>query len=82
MNGDHERDREQRLTLAEASVVLGVSKDAVRMRVRRNTLRSEKGEDGRVYVFVNTTRDDVHTEPQSDTSQELVEVLRAQVEDL
>jgi hypothetical protein len=82
VNVDHERDREQRLTLAEASAVLGVSKDAVRMRVRRNTLRSEKGEDGRVYVFVNTTRDDVHTEPQSDTSQELVEVLRAQVEDL
>ena len=38
-----ERDQDQRLTLAEAASVLGLSKDSVRMRVRRGTLRSEKG---------------------------------------
>jgi hypothetical protein len=43
MNHDRERDREQRLTLAEAVEVLGVSKGAVRMRVRRNSLRSGRG---------------------------------------
>ncbi len=82
MNADRERDREQRLTLAEAAEVLGVSKDGVRMRVRRGTLRSEKGVDGRVYVFVDATRHDVRPEPPSDASREVIEVLRAQVEDL
>ena len=84
MNADRERDREQRLTLAEAAEVLGISKDAVRMRVRRRSLRSEKGGDGRVYVFVDATGDDVRTEPSeaTDTSREVVEVLQAQVEDL
>ena len=87
MDADHERDHEQRLTLTEAADVLGISKDAVRMRVRRNSLRSEKGEDGRVYVFVNATTNatahDVRPGPQAEGSTaELVEVLRAQVADL
>jgi excisionase family DNA binding protein len=84
MVGEHRpaRDHEQRLTLAEAAEVLSVSKDAVRMRVRRGTLRSEKGEDGRVYVFVHVDQDAVHSQPQPDTSREVVEVLQAQVEDL
>jgi hypothetical protein len=34
-----------------------VSKDAVRMRVKRGTLRSVKGEDGRVYVWMNVILD-------------------------
>lgn len=79
------RDQEQRLTLAEAAEVLGLSKDGVRMRVRRGTLRSEKGEDGRVYVFVDATEDATAAyEPQAavEGSRELVEALRAQVEDL
>jgi magnesium-transporting ATPase (P-type) len=44
----------QRLTLAEAAQLLGISKSAVRQRVRRGTLRSDKGEDGRVYVYLDT----------------------------
>jgi excisionase family DNA binding protein len=85
--GEHgpERDREQWLTLAEAAEVLGLSKDGVRMRVRRGTLRSEKGGDGRVYVFVDvTTHETAAEESQASVegSRELVEVLRAQVEDL
>src|SRR5215210_8745249 len=87
MNDDQVRDREQRLTLAGASEVLGISKDAVRMRVRRESLRSEKGEDGRVHVFLDATTyattHDVRPEPQAGgNATELVEVLRAQVEDL
>jgi uncharacterized small protein (DUF1192 family) len=42
----------RRVTLTEAAELLGMSRDAVRMRVRRGSLASEKGEDGRVYVFV------------------------------
>jgi hypothetical protein len=49
----------QRATLAEAADLLGISKGAVRQRVRRGTLRSEKGEDGRVYVYVDPSADDV-----------------------
>ena len=87
MDDDRERDRVRRLTLTEAAEVLGTTKDAVRMRVRRETLRSEKGEDGRVYVFLDPTANSVHPEPEvegsaGDPSRELVEVLRAQVEDL
>jgi excisionase family DNA binding protein len=40
----------QRLTVQEAAEVLGTSVDAVRMRVRRGSLPSEKDSDGRVYV--------------------------------
>jgi hypothetical protein len=45
----------QRVSLREAALLLGISKDAVRQRIRRGTMRSEKGEDGRVYVFVDET---------------------------
>src|SRR5215216_2960967 len=68
----------QRTTLAEAAELLGISKGAVRQRVRRGSLRSEKGEDGRVYVYVDPSVDDVHRRERD----ELVEALRDQVEDL
>jgi len=48
---------EHRVTLTEAAELLGTSRDAIRMRVKRGTLRSEKGEDGRRYVFVDPSRD-------------------------
>jgi excisionase family DNA binding protein len=50
----------RRVPLREAAQLLGVSKDAVRQRIRRGTIRSEKGGDGRVYVFVDASVDDVH----------------------
>jgi hypothetical protein len=90
---DREHDRvhdRERLTLAEAAEVLGISKDGVRMRVKSGRLPSEKGEDNRVYVFgdtVDTDQDDVPprseaTSSATHPSRELVEVLQAQVEDL
>jgi hypothetical protein len=54
----------QRVPLREAAQLLGVSKDAVRQRIRRGTIRSEKGEDGRVYVFVDASPDAAR--PQAD----------------
>jgi hypothetical protein len=48
-----------RATLTEAAELLGISKGAVRQRVRRGTLRSDKGGDGRVYVYVDPSVDDV-----------------------
>jgi excisionase family DNA binding protein len=43
----------RRLTVQEAAEVLGTSVDAVRMRVRRGSLQSEKDPDGRVHVWVD-----------------------------
>ncbi len=40
---------------------MGVKDDAIRKRIQRGTLRSEKDlEDGRVYVYLDTTQDAAH----------------------
>jgi excisionase family DNA binding protein len=54
----------RRLTVQEAAEVLGTSVDAVRMRVRRGSLESEKDPDGRVHVWVND--DSTETKPRLD----------------
>ncbi len=41
----------ERKTVAEAAAALGISKEAVRKRIARGTLRSDKGEDGTVWVY-------------------------------
>ena len=51
----------RRVTLKEAALVLGVSKEAVRKRVIRGTLRSDKGADGRVYVYLDDGGDEPPT---------------------
>ena len=50
-----ERDRRgvDRLTIQEAARALGVSEGAVRKRVTRGTLKHEKDDDGRVYVYLD-----------------------------
>jgi hypothetical protein len=47
-----------RLTLRQAAYALGVSESAVRKRVERGTLRSDKGADGRRYVYLDTVADE------------------------
>ena len=72
-----------RLTVPEAAGVLGVTVDAIRGRIRRGTLDSER-ESGTVYVWVDRAETD-RREPsatvggQSDDQSELVEALRDQV---
>ena len=56
-----------RLTLRQAAAALGVSESAIRKRVERGTLRSDKGADGRRYVYVDTVADAVADEGE-DTS--------------
>src|SRR5436305_718005 len=41
----------ERFTIAQAATLLGTSRDAVRQRIRRGTLRSEKA-DGKWYVYL------------------------------
>jgi hypothetical protein len=73
------------LTVIEAAERLGISVEAVRGRIKRGTLRSEKGSDGTVFVFVdaNQPRPDASqsTDRPTDKS-ELVADLRERVEDL
>jgi excisionase family DNA binding protein len=76
----------RRLTVQEAAEVLGTSVDAVRMRVRRGTLESEKDPDGRVHVWVNDnsteTRLRLHGEPSTliSAKDETIKVLSEQLE--
>jgi hypothetical protein len=85
---DHrgERRPERRVHLSEAAEILGVSRDAVRMRVKRGTLRSEKGADGRVYVWVNVSPDTdpnaIHPQGEGAAWRELIEELRDRVRSL
>lgn len=81
------RDATQdRVTIQEAARRLGVKEDAIRKRIQRGSMRHEKAEDGRVYVWVDTTQDttqDAGQEAQDayrDTAQdERLEDLREQV---
>jgi hypothetical protein len=41
-----------RVTVAEAAQRLGVKEQAIRKRIARGTLPHDKGEDGRVYVYI------------------------------
>jgi hypothetical protein len=45
------------LDLKEAAAELGVTSEAIRRRAKRGTLPSEKGEDGRLYVWVPDVSD-------------------------
>ncbi len=72
----------QRATLSEAAELLGISKGAVRQRVRRGTLRSDKGEDGRVYVYVDPTADAVSGPSVGDPRDALIAELQDRVRSL
>ena len=50
---------DERLTLRQAAARLGVSESAIRKRAERGTLRSDKGPDGRRYVYLGTGADNV-----------------------
>jgi predicted ArsR family transcriptional regulator len=44
--------QDERMTVADAAATLGISKEAVRKRITRKTLRSDRDADGTVYVYV------------------------------
>jgi predicted ArsR family transcriptional regulator len=68
---------QRRLTVHEAARKLGISEDAVRMRVKRGTVEAER-ENGRLYVLLT---DDPTTEP-TDRTDELIDELRDRVRSL
>jgi hypothetical protein len=72
-----------RLTVAEAAEALGITKEAVRKRVSRETLRADKDPDGTVRVYVPASEMASPTgAAHAPHSREIVEVLREQVADL
>lgn len=59
---------DQRVTVADAALLLGLSEDAVRSRLRRGTLRRETGGDGTVFVVLGTDRPASYQRPTDDRS--------------
>ena len=57
---------DQRVTVADAALLLGISEDAVRSRLRRGTLRRETGGDGTVLVVLSTDRPASNQRPTDD----------------
>ena len=60
----------ERLSVVEAAEALGVTRDAIHKRINRGTIEYEKGEDGRFYVYVDTSaqRSDTSTDSSKDES--------------
>ena len=75
----------ERLSVAEAAEALGVTRDAIHKRITRGSIRHEKGEDGRFYVFVDTstTAADISTDASIDAvvaaKDETIAALREQL---
>ena len=74
-----------RMTVAEAAVSLGVTQDAIRQRIRRDSIAHEKDDSGRVYVYLdatNTDRDGAyvshHDEVRDRVREALIDELRKQ----
>ncbi len=79
--------------MAEAANALGVTRDAIHKRIRRGSIQHEKGDDGRFYVYIDTstTGFDTYIDESKDESkgevlkrlldsqQEQIEFLRAQL---
>ena len=77
-----------RVTVQEAAQRLGISQDAVRQRIRRGSMRHDKDDKGRVYVYLDPTNTrptpvyDVPREAVHDASRsnELVAELRNRIQ--
>jgi hypothetical protein len=70
-----------KVTVAEAARRLGVKEQAIRKRIARGTLPHDKGEDGRVYVYIAAEAEDEEqgTDTRADTYLEaLVDSLQDQ----
>jgi len=70
------------MTVAEAAERLGITKEAVRKRLSRGSLRSDKDPDGTVRVYVQMFPTASGTASGSFDRDELIAELRARIEDL
>jgi hypothetical protein len=69
----------ERLTVAQAATRLGVSQDAIRKRIGRNTIDHDQDPDGRIHVYLDSS--EIEQDKSSDASTErLVEVQHREIE--
>ena len=71
-----------KVTIREAAAHLGVTEAAIRKRIQRRSLKKEMGSDGRVYVYLDLSRDMSHPESQIHRDplvEELIEELKDRV---
>jgi excisionase family DNA binding protein len=73
------RDARRRLTVDQAADQLGVSVDAVRARIKRNTIAHER-QGGRVYVLLDTDQGADQGTTRADHTAELIATLREQLQ--
>lgn len=74
-----------RMTIPDAARALGLTSEAVRGRVKRGTLPSERADDGTVYVLVEGDQVATDHQPTADPPRdqsELVDELRDRIESL
>jgi hypothetical protein len=78
---DRPGDEMLRLTVAEAADRLGITEAGVRKRIQRGQIPHERGDDGRLFVWISTgeTRHAVSRDRDSQSRDELVEELRDRV---
>ncbi len=76
---------ERRLTVREAAGELGISTDAVRMRLQRGTLRKHRDGEGRVYVLLTGDESKPNVRPNGDATplleakDDTIRILREQL---
>lgn len=69
----------QWLSLQQAAEELGISTEALRMRVRREKVESKKSEDGKLYVWVDIARSKSKQQTGQDADTALVGELRDRI---
>ncbi len=80
--GQNRDAAQDRVTIQEAARRLGVKEDAVRKRIQRGSMRHEKAEDGRVYVWVDASQDAAQDEPKTSRDEYRAAAQDERVEDL
>jgi hypothetical protein len=69
----------ERLSVAAAAERLGVTRDAIHKRISRRTIRHERGEDGRYYVWVDASTEGLDSSTVKSNPESTVEVLREMI---
>ena len=70
-----------KLSVYEAAKKLGITESAVRQRAYRGTLRSEKGPDGRLFVYVEE-QDTHHNDQVNGAVEDYINALKSHIESL
>ncbi len=70
----------ERLSIMEAAEVLGLTRDAIHKRIKKGYLEYEKGEDGRLYVYVDTSTSGLDKSVDESKDESKAEVLERLIE--